>query len=65
MAICRAMAAISVEVCVDMLSWSQERWDCDVNSFTETDFIQNVKMSGATFNLSALLNKTLRAKTFS
>lgn len=33
-----------------MQSWSLERWDRDVNGFSETDFPQNVRMAKDTLN---------------
>ncbi len=42
-------------VCVDA-----EWWDRDVNGFTETDFIQNFRMSGGTFNSLTLLTLAAR-----
>lgn len=65
MAFCEAMAATSIQRCVWMRSWSQERGagaNRDVNAFTETDFIQNFKMSRYRLHLSAPLHKTLTAR---
>lgn len=48
--------------CVWMRSQSQEWWDCDMNSFTETDFIQKFRMSRQGQFLTTSVHKTLMAR---
>lgn len=58
-----AMAATSVQRCVWMWSRRQVWWDCDVNGFNDTAFIQKFQDVKGHFqlHLSAPLYKTLAA----